>query len=153
MVYNGANGETKSAIQKTLQFQNFDITAVNQASLGLMGSFKKLDPKVELSVANSVWAKKDVDFKKSFLDIVARYFNAEISALDFSNESAVDMINSWVSKNTKGKIPRIVSPPIPPSMMMYLINAVYFKGSWTTEFDKLLTESRDFTAGDGSLKL
>lgn len=152
MVYNGANGETKSAMQKTLQFQNMDIATVNQESLGLINSLKNPDPKVELSVANSVWARNGVDFKKDFLSTVGSYFNAEISTLDFSNSNAANTINAWVSKNTKGKIPTIVSPPIPDSMVMYLINAVYFKGSWTTEFDKKLTEDRNFTTADGVTK-
>ena len=152
MVYNGANGETKSAMQKTLQFQNLDISTVNQESLGLINSLKNPDPKVELSVANSVWARNGVDFKKDFLSVVGSYFNAEISTLDFSNSNAANTINAWVSKNTKGKIPSIVSPPIPDSMVMYLINAVYFKGSWTTEFDKKLTEDKNFTTADGVSK-
>jgi len=152
MVYNGANGETKSAMQKTLQFQNLDIATVNQESLGLINSLKNPDPKVELSVANSVWARNGVDFKKDFLSTVGSYFNAEISTLDFSNSNAANTINAWVSKNTKGKIPSIVSSPIPDGMVMYLINAVYFKGSWTTEFDKKLTEDRDFTTSQGVSK-
>lgn len=150
MVYNGANGETKNAIQKTLQFQNLNIITINQESLSLINSLKNPDTKVELSMANSIWARKNIYFKRNFLDLVSGYFNAEVSTLDFSNESAPRTINSWVSKNTKGKISVIVSPPIPDNMVMYLINAVYFKGSWTTEFDKKLTESRNFTAGDGS---
>ncbi|MCR4327920.1 MAG: serpin family protein [Patescibacteria group bacterium] len=152
MVYNGANGETKNAMQKTLQFQNLDIATVNQESLGLINSLKNPDPKVELSVVNSVWARNGVDFKKDFLSAVGSYFNAEISTLDFSNSNAANTINAWVDKNTKGKIPTIVTPPIPSDMVMYLINAVYFKGSWTTEFDKKLTEDRNFTTADGVSK-
>ncbi|MBI2645040.1 serpin family protein [Candidatus Uhrbacteria bacterium] len=152
MVYNGANGETKNAMQKTLQFKNLDSATVNQESLGLINSLKNPDPNVELSVANSVWARNGVDFKKDFISVVGRYFNAEISTLDFSNSYAADTINAWVSKNTKGKIPSIVSPPIPSDTVMYLINAVYFKGSWTTAFDKTLTEDRTFTTSQGVSK-
>ncbi len=152
MVYNGANGETKNAMQKTLQFQNLDIATVNQESLGLINSSKNPDAGVELSIANSVWARNGVEFKKDFLDVVGKYFNAEISTLDFASSNAVDTINAWVSKNTKGKIPTIVASPIPSDMVMYLINAVYFKGSWTNEFDKKQTEDRNFTTSDGVSK-
>lgn len=152
MVYNGANGETKNAMQKTLQFQKLDINTVNEESLGLINSLKNPDPKVELSVANSVWAKNGLDFKKDFLSVVSGFFNAQITNLDFSKPDAADTMNAWVSKNTKGKIPRIINPPIPNDMVMYLINAVYFKGSWTTEFDKNLTKDRDFTTSEGVLR-
>ncbi len=152
MVYNGANGETKDAMQKVLQLQGLDITAVNEESLSLITGLTNPDPKVELSVANSVWARQGVDFKKEFLSTVEKYYNAELETLDFTDPSVADTINAWVDESTRGKIPTIVSPPIPADLVMYLINAVYFKGTWTTEFDKQLTTDRDFTVGDGSLK-
>ncbi len=152
MVYNGAAGETKTAIQNTLQFQNLDLATVNQESLGLINSLKNPDPDVELSVANSLWARKGMDFKKDFLTIVANYFNAEISTLNFEAPTAADTINAWVSKNTKGKIQTIVTPPIPSTMVMYLINAIYFKGTWTSEFSTSMTQERDFTLSSGVAK-
>ncbi len=144
MVYNGAGSETKSAMQKTLQFQNLDIDTINQESLGLINSLKNPDPKVTLSIANSVWAKDGVNFNQEFRDLVAGYFKAEISNLDFTNPDAATTINSWVSKNTQDKIKSIVPSPIPRGMKMILINAVYFKGSWTQAFDQKKTEDRDF---------
>lgn len=151
MVYNGANGETKNAMQKTLHMQGFDISNINQESLGLINLLKNPDPKVQLSIANSVWARKEVNFNQNFIDTLKSYYNAESSFLDFANPNSVKTINSWVSKNTNDKIPTIVST-IPSDMVMYLINAVYFKGSWTKEFDKKLTQSKPFTVADGSSK-
>jgi serpin B len=153
MVYNGANGDTKSAMQKTLQFQNLDITTVNQESLGLMDLLRNPDSGVELLVANSIWVREGKDLKNDFLNTVADYFNAKISTLDFSNPKAVDTINTWVSKNTNNKIPNIISSPIDRGVVMYLINAVYFKGIWTDgfKFDKGRTNDKDFTTADGSI--
>lgn len=151
MVYNGTNGETKNAMQKTLHMQGFDISNINQESLGLINLLKNPDPKVQLSIANSVWARKEVNFNQNFIDTLKSYYNTESSVLDFANPNSVKTINSWVSKNTNGKIPTIVST-IPSDMVMYLINAVYFKGSWTKEFDKKLTQNKSFTIADGSSK-
>jgi serine protease inhibitor len=148
MVYNGADGETKSAITKALEFQKLDITKVNQESLGLINSLKNPDDKVELSIANSVWIKNGIEVKPTFLDVVGNYYKAEATTLDFDNPSAKDTINSWVNKNTKGKIPSIVDNT--SDKVMYLINATYFKGSWTTEFDKKLTQDKKFTPTKGS---
>jgi serpin B len=55
-----------------------------------------------------------------------------------------------VSQQTRGKIPTIVEPPISPDVVAYLINAIYFKGDWTMQFDKSLTKPAPFTlrAGD-----
>ena len=147
MVYNGAEGETKDAMSKTLQFQNLDTAKINQESLGLINGLKNPDDKVELSIANSVWTRKGYDIKPSFLEIVKNNYNAEASSLNFDSPDAAKTINDWVSKNTKEKIPKIVDST--SDQIMFLINATYFKGSWTTEFDKSLTEDRDFTPAKG----
>lgn len=152
MVYNGANGQTQKAMQQTLQLQGMDIAAINSAAKELMENLRNPDPQVQIAIANSVWARKGADFKKSFLDVVTQSYGAQSETLDFSDPSAAGIINAWVSQNTGSKIKKIVDPPIPPGMLMYLINAIYFKGSWTNEFDKNLTRERDFTTGEGSVK-
>ena len=48
------------------------------------------------------------------------------------------------------KIKSILIPPIPEQMVMYLINAIYFKGSWAAEFDPDFTFEGPFFLTDGS---
>ena len=151
MALNGAHGETKSVMQKTLQFQNLDLSVVNQGSLSLIRRLKNPDPNVELFVANSVWTRKGMPVEEEFLSVVKDYYNAEASVLDFSSRSAADTINLWVNKSTRGKIPSIVQQ-ISPRMVMYLINAVYFKGNWAIKFDNRLTQDRPFTPAEGAPK-
>lgn len=148
MVYNGASGQTKDTMAKTLQFQNLSVEAINQQSRDLVSLLKNPDPNIELSIANSVWSKQGIDFQSNFLQTVKSNFNAQIQSLDFNNPNSVNTINSWVSKNTNGKIPTIVNS-ISPDMVIYLINAVYFKGTWTTAFDKSLTRDKQFTPVSG----
>lgn len=149
MVYNGARGGTKTAMGKALELQGMDLAQVNQQSLDLLKLLKNPDPKVELAVANSVWARQGVSFRPEFLKTVVSFYQAQATALDFRTAGAANTINAWVNEKTRGKIPTIVQPPIPSDMVMYLINAVYFKGSWSTAFDKKLTEDRTFTPGAG----
>jgi len=150
MVYNGARGPTKAAMEKALELQGIDLAQVNQQSLDLINLLKNPDPKVELSVANSVWARKGVSFRPDFLKTVLDFYQAQATTLDFRTPGAAATINAWVNEKTRGKIPTIVEPPISSDMVMYLINAVYFKGSWSTEFDKKLTEERAFTPAAGA---
>ena len=152
MALNGAKGETKVSMEKTLNLQGLDIATVNRESLGLMNSLKNSDPKVQLSIANSVWARKNVTFNADFTDTLKNYFGAESSVLDFAKLESIKTINSWVSKRTNGKISSIIDK-IPNDTVMYILNAVYFKGSWTKEFDKKLTQNKQFIAGNDSAKM
>lgn len=153
MVYNGADEETKEAMAETLGIQGIDVNDVNRQSAALMSDLSNPDPKVEIAIANSIWGKEGLTFNPNFLQANEQYYQAEIDYLDFSKPNAVNIINSWVNENTRGKIPTVLSPPLDPLAVMYLINAIYFNGTWTAEFDKELTQDRQFTFEDGSQKM
>src|SRR5262249_10251970 len=76
---------------------------------------------------------------------------AEISTLDLVEPQSLAKINGWVNTSTKGKIDRIIDQ-IDPDHVMFLINAVYFKGKWQQEFDKKFTQDEPFRLLDGRKK-
>lgn len=151
MAYNGANGETKAAMAKALEFQGMTLEQVNQAHSDLRAALEQADPKVQLSIANSLWAKQGVAFNPGFLERNTKFYDAKVKSLDFNQPSAPDEINSWVKEGTRGKIPKIIDR-INPDDVMFLINAIYFKGQWTDEFDKNNTQTRPFSLTNGSKK-
>jgi serpin B len=69
--------------------------------------------------------------------------------MDFSKDSTVDAINKWINESTKGRIQKMIEPPINGEVIMYLINAIYFKGQWSDRFDKDMTFSSIFNSGNG----
>jgi serine protease inhibitor len=151
MTYNGASGETQKAIAQTLELQGMSLDAANRANLALADSLEKADPKVKLAIANSLWGKQDFTFNPDFLQRNREFYQAEVANVDFSSPAAAARINDWVKQNTEGKIPKIVEE-IDPNQVLFLINAVYFKGNWTKPFDPKLTIGRPFTLLNGSSK-
>ncbi|UCC72893.1 MAG: serpin family protein [Gemmatimonadota bacterium] len=149
MTYNGAAGETQLAMQETLELQGLTIEEVNQAYRSLIDLLRNLDPSVEFLLANSIWYREGFAVEQDFLDVNREYFDAEVTALDFSSPSAAPTINSWVSEKTRGRIEKIVDDPIDWLVVMYLINAIYFKGDWTIQFDPELTADWTFYLADG----
>ncbi len=150
MTYNGAAGTTRDAMQQTLELQGMTIDEVNEAYRSLILLLRDLDPSVDFLLANSIWYHETASIVPTFLDITQRYFDAQVTALDFADPGAADVINAWVNTQTQGRIPDIVTPPIDPEMIMYLINAIYFKGAWTYQFDTDRTMNRAFTLANGS---
>jgi serpin B len=53
------------------------------------------------------------------------------------------MVNNWVSKQTKGLIPGVISY-IDPGFLLILVNAVYFKGLWDKPFEAKHTIEQSF---------
>lgn len=150
MTYNGADGTTRDQMAEALEVQNMTIQEVNEAFRDLIALLLDLDPKVVFQFANSIWYRDGITFEQAFLDTNREYFGAEIAPLDFSSPTASRTINDWVSDNTGGKIDKIVPDQIPDDLVMYLINAIYFKGDWAHQFDKGLTEDASFTLADGT---
>ena len=152
LIYNGAAGETRDAIAKVLEAQGMTVDEFNAANKDWLASLASADPKVQLAIANSLWYKNGVPVIPGFLQRTQQYYNAKASGLDFNSPQAADTINGWVSQQTRGKIDRIIEPPIDPSTIMFLINALYFKGEWTVQFDKARTQDGAFNLANGSQK-
>ncbi len=150
MTYNGAAGTTQEAMQQTLGLEGMTLEEVNQSYRDLIDLLRSLDSRVEFLLANSIWYRLGMTFEQAFLDLNREFFDAEVTALDFSDPAAGQTINGWVSEKTRGKIEEIVPEQIPWNVVMYLINAIYFKGDWTYQFDKSRTEAARFTLVDGS---
>ena len=150
MTNNGAVGETRQAIERTLKFEGFSTEDINAYYQKLLTDLPALDPKTTLEIANSIWYRQGFNVLPDFLDVNRAFYRADVSALDFSAPNAKDIINDWVSNKTKKKIPTIIDADIPSELVMYLINAVYFKGAWEQRFDKSATKKGTFTRQDGS---
>lgn len=151
MVYNGAANETQKAIANTLQLQNISIDQLNQVNQKLIHDLPNIDSAVMLDIANSIWYRQALQPVPSFLKTTKADYQAEVEATDFNDPSTVNQINDWAAKHTHQKIKSIIDR-IDPADVMYLINAVYFKGKWKNSFDPELTKDRDFHTADGQIK-
>ena len=149
MTLNGANGATYDSMKAVLELNGLTQTEINEAYKDLINLLTNADPKVVFNIANSIWYRNTLSFQQDFINTDKTYFNAEVSGLDFKNPGSVDIINNWVDQNTNGKIKEIIDQ-IPADAIMYLINAIYFKGDWKYQFNKDYTKDDFFTKQDGS---
>jgi len=149
MTWNGAANETREAMSNALQLSGLSVEEANQAYRNLTAILNDVDPSVDLNIANSIWCRDDVAVSEAFVDLNKTYFDALVSTLDFGAADAADIINAWVDEETNGKIDQIVDPPISRDVIMYLMNAVYFKALWTQPFDTLNTTEAQFRLAGG----
>jgi serine protease inhibitor len=150
MTYNGSAGETHLAMMQALRIEALgdDFNPLNRA---LLKTIKSADPSVQIAIANALWAQKGFRIAPDFVKAGRTYYGASMRSLDFAGNpsGAAAVINRWVDKATRGKIPVIVDKP-DPNTRLVLTDAVYFKGKWTWPFPKAATAPHDFHVGDGS---
>lgn len=142
MLYNGASGETQQAIANTLELQGISLQEINDGNAALLAALTNPDANVQTAIANSLWARQEYPFRKDFLQNQS-FYKAQVTNLDFSSADATNTINAWVNQNTNGRIEQIVDK-INPQDVLFLINAIYFKGRWTDEFDPNQTTNEPF---------
>ena len=150
MLYNGASGETRTEMAEILGMAGFTETEINEYYQKMSQELLNIDPLTEISIANSIWYREVFPIKQPFLDVNQKYFDAMVKPLDFSKSDAADIINKWCADKTKDRIKEIIAAPIPDNVVMYLINALYFKSKWQFEFKKSDTKQDDFTKTNGN---
>jgi serine protease inhibitor len=148
MTMNGAAGTTFDEMRAGLGFGSLTQEEINASYRSLLDLLLGLDRRVEMVVANSVWYRRGFPFERSFLDTVERGFDADVRDLDFASPAAAATVNEWVSLNTRGKIGRILDA-VGRDDVMYLINAIYFKGVWVQQFDRQATRADVFVGPGG----
>jgi len=149
MVLNGAEGETQQSILNTIDYGDMTAEEVNQAYRDLTSLLLSMDRTVNLGIANSVWYSDEFHIKEAFSTAIGEYYDGKVTALDFSNANAKNTINNWIEDKTNNRIQNMIQS-ISPSEVMFLVNAIYFKGDWTYQFQKSETHKADFTTTDGA---
>lgn len=151
MTWNGADGETKAVMQKVLKLDGYTDQEVNEYYEKLREALLKTDPSTKLAIANSIWTNKNIKIKDDFIRLNNEYFNSTVESVDFSDANSVKLMNKWAADNTNNLITHVLDKTN-PNALMYLMNALYFKGIWTSEFNSRNTSSKPFYSEDGQTK-
>lgn len=151
MITNGASGNTLAEMQDVLGFpaSSFSLDDLNNYNQKLTTALLDLDNTTQLGIANSIWVKQGFKVYDSFVNVNKQMYDAQVQELDFTSPTAKDVINNWCAGQTNGCIKKVIKD-IPADVCMYLINALYFKGIWTSRFEKSATRQESFTNSDGT---
>ncbi|XP_028659847.2 leukocyte elastase inhibitor-like [Erpetoichthys calabaricus] len=145
MVYLGARGDTAAQMEQVLHF--IKTTSVHSEFSNQLSSINNKDSTSTIHLANHLFGEKTLLFGKDYLDETRKLYHAELESVDFitSSESARQNINSWVEKQTEGKIVNLLSEgAIDPVTRLLLVSAIYFKGDWQKKFRMDKTKEEQF---------
>ncbi|XP_069814209.1 serpin B6-like isoform X2 [Dendropsophus ebraccatus] len=134
----GCNSKTSDAIQ---------IQNVPEVFEEFSSSINQPSSSYTLKMANRVFSEKSFNIIQQYTKVLEKYFQAEMQAVDFLQavEKSRKSINTWVEKQTDGKIKDILVPGSIDSLTkLVLVNAIYFKGSWENKFPEENTEQKPF---------
>ena len=145
MLNNGAAGETQQEINKVLGFSETGADGINQFCYKMMQRALTLDEKTKVLIADNIYMNKGYELKPAFKETVKTFYDADAETRDFGDGKTRDVINKWGSDHTMGMIPEVLKEDeFHPDFVSYLLNAIYFKGTWQYQFDKNMTQDEGF---------
>jgi serpin B len=150
MLLNGSDGDTFTQIRDALGYApEQDLEAINETYRTLRENLLTADQSVQLAIANAAFYERTHLFNPSFLEAMRGAFDARVEPLDFADPASVDIVNRWANDHTNGRIPRVLEE-LDPDLVLLLMNALYFKGDWSTPFDTAQTRPGAFRLTNGS---
>lgn len=151
MAYEGARRATARAMATSLGLDGMTRTQVNTATAALRARLTRPDPRTHVVVADAMWYQAGLALVPAYEQALRRYYSAEVAAVDFASPTAPRAINEWVNRQTQGMIPSLVKH-LDAATLLYLANAIYFKGLWSQPFDPARTRERPFILPNGAHK-
>jgi len=149
MLYNGASGKTATQINQVWNVNSQSASDINMSFKTIKNAFTILDSKVSIYLANSNWFKDSVI--QSFIDVTQNDYFADSKKVAFSN-GLVGTLNQWIGENTNYNIKTLVDTVSRYNSLLQ-IDAMYFKGAWSTAFNSFFTSNQVFILRNGdSLK-
>lgn len=148
MTMNGNRGDILREYLEVLRFGNMSQEDANSAAKELTEFLLGVDPKVKMAIANSIWYREGMQLNAAFRQTVADYYAAEVASLNMASPQAKDVINHWIESKTNGIIKDMLDY-VPAEAVMYLVNAIYFKGDWKYQFPASNTVKEPFQTGPG----
>lgn len=145
MLNNGAVGETQKEINKVLGFDKAGADSINAFCRKMLTEAPTLDKLTKVMIANTIYMNKDYELKSDFINKAKTFYDAEPETRDFHDGKTMDVINQWASDHTEKMIEKVLNEQsFNPDAVSYLLNAIYFKGTWAEKFDKDNTKDETF---------
>ena len=151
MLNNGADGETLKQINQTLGFGDAGADAINVFCQKMLKESNTLDEKTKAMIANTIFVNEGFGYRlqEGFIDKANTFYDAQPQNRNFADGETMDVINQWASDHTMGMIPEVLKEDsFNPDAVSYLLNALYFKGIWSSPFKKEETQDESFGGGD-----
>ena len=147
MLYEGAREDTAAQMEDVFGFES-DTQSRHKSIIELMSALNRNDSST-LTLANALWASKQYELSEPYIDTIRQAYLADVENVDFTDpEDGVKKINNWAAEKTNDKIKEVITPSAVDAFTVAVLNnAIYFKGTWLTQFSEEDTIQKDFWTG------
>jgi serpin B len=146
MLYAGSRGATAQEIARVLNYSATPEKILEP--YGLLRNFVdelSEDEGFTLKIADSIWSTGTG--LEPYVSAIKSNLGAEMFPLGKPSQ-AIAKMDKWVSTQTEGLLTKAPCK-VTPLTEFVLINTVYLRGEWASEFDTFNTSNKPFSLADG----
>ena len=129
-----ANGAAEDTLAEFEALLGADVAALNANAASLLADYAALGGSTECSIADSLWLDGRLEANELFLSRCTAFYGARLYQADHT-DGARRAVNNWVGEVTRGLIPEVLAETPAPETVLLLVNALYLKNAWASEFD------------------
>ena len=145
MLNNGAAGVTQEQINNMLGFGKEGADSINAFCKKMLTKAPGLDKLTKVMIANTIFVNNKFQLEDAFVQKAREYYGGTPETRDFTDGKTLDAINQWASDHTEKMIDKVLDKDsFDPTAVSYLLNVIYFKGTWTLKFNKEETQDEIF---------
>ncbi|XP_063310541.1 heparin cofactor 2 [Pelobates fuscus] len=146
----GTKDETLNQVLSTLGFKDFINASSKYETATIHNVFRKLTHRLfrrnfgfTLRSVNDLYIQKDFSIREEFKNNMKDFYFAEAQSADFGDKMFITNANQRISKLTKGLVKEAIAN-VDSSLLMLLVNCIYFKGTWENKFPVMSTHNVNF---------
>ncbi|CAG5127350.1 unnamed protein product [Candidula unifasciata] len=143
----GAREKTAQEMAKVLGWESENGEQIHQQFQAYFTKLQQQSDQYQLSTANRIFVEKTFNVLETFTKQTKEWYLAEPAQANFKEQPEIEAakINAWVAEQTQNKIKDLFAEGVINAVTrMVLVNAIYFKGKWDTEFAAKSTSPRPF---------
>ena len=148
----GARGGTAAEIGKVLHFPA-DTALIHEGYARLADSLNVWTDTARLRLVNALCPQRGYPILPDYKELLKTRYHAVATELDFARNAAgsTKIINDWIERQTEQRIRDMIPPgSLDATTRFVLVNAIYFKCLWESQFEESATVPKPFfpLAGD-----
>lgn len=144
LVHEGARGNTAQEIRSVYGLPT-DDSSRRSSFAAIQDDLNDNQGNYTLRTANALWIKEGYKLSDEYVTIARDSYGSEVANVNFPSEESRIQINEWVEAKTNDKIKDLLPEGFLNELTRLVItNAIYFKGTWITQFDEENTVEEDF---------
>ncbi len=132
-LYNSAESETKDDLAAFMHLTVTDQDQLNNNFKRLLEKYELTNQEAGISLYNKLITSNQHPIRETFINISEYFYDIEMEYMDYTNQSSLDSINTWIKNSSNNNIDKGFEE-LPEDDNIILLNGINMQIEWNYAF-------------------